>query len=205
MMDVQKYTLQKVERIMQLNKWGFNIPRMAYYPQAHNGYFKEKNLQRFLDDNPHVKKFNIRTYVYDVVSGKEGWSSKHYVGIPKKDLPATLKDAVRIAHCMVDAEVPEHGLYAGNIVIEDDGYCILEYCHKECAMVREADRSSTGFIDDMREGFEATHPKLCAIIDKARAAPRNIVLEWSVLKKPGGIELDELIWWEYRNWLPMAR
>lgn len=201
-MDIQSYNPvnEKIKRIEQLEKWGFNTPRLLYLPKA-TSYNKE-SVELFLEKHKDLSKLNIRTYSYDPHSKQEGYSSKHYVGLSPKKIVKTLDEIISERYCMIDAEIPSDGLYAGNIAIEPKNYCTIEWFHGKKAMVRMANQSDSGYVENLVETFKEKHQSLIDIMNTAFTCPKtNIVLEWSVLKVPGGIKKEKLIWWEWRHWI----
>ncbi len=203
--DVQKYAAleQKVNRIHQLYDWGFNVPRMIYFPMGKR--FNETKLNDFMHKHSHVSIFNIRTYNYNAKTGEEGWSSKHYTGIKSDEIFNILHEIISTTYCMIDAEIPIDGMYAGNIALEDDGFCIVEYCCGRGSMVRNANVCVQGFPSDLKTMFlERKHDGVNDIVDESLKAPRrDILLEWSILANPGGVKGEDMIFWEWRKWIPL--
>ena len=195
---------EKILRIKQLAEWGLNTPRMAYFPKSSR--YDRPRLNEFLKTHSKSKKFNIRTYTYDKTVGQEGWSSKHYVGLRKNEVFKTMEKIISTHYCMVDAEIPDDGRYAGNAVIQSDGYCVIEYYEGRGAMVRMADRSLAGDVDYVvNDLLSNRYFSLAAILTTILSInKRDILFEWSVLANPGGVKLENSIFWEWRFWLPVS-
>lgn len=197
------FKLSKAKRIEQLADWGLNVPRMVYVPMNTHGDFISSDLFTFFERHP-AKHYNIRTYQFNPKTGDEGWNSKHFVGLSKKRVMFILNDLVRHCYCMVDAEAPEHGKYAGNLVIQTDGYCIIEYCFKPGAMVRMADTVLEGrvksVINDLLNG---PHHELLMPLNVVKDVGKpDYLFEWSITSEPSGVKKEPLIFWEWRKWVP---
>jgi len=204
-LDVQTYPalMHKINRIYDLYNWGLNIPRMIFFQKG--AVYNRKELIEFLKRSLHVKKFNIRTYGYDVETMQEEWSSKHYVGLSEQETIATVDKIIESKFCMIDAEVPDDGIYAGNLVIQKNDYCIIEYFHGSGAMVRMANESVNGSVVEVKKDLrKGKHESLIKVIDVIlKLAKRDILFEWSVQRNPCGVLGEEIIWWEWRSWVSL--
>lgn len=205
-MDIQTYSPQetKIVRINDLEKWGLNVPRMIYFPQNKKGYDRTK-LNDFLEKHKKSGKFNIRTYTYSQEQEKEGWNSKHHVGLERDEIFKTMDKIISTCYSMVDAEIPSDGRYAGNIIIQDNDFCILEFFKGFGAMVRMADQTIQGNINNLYDDVvRMKHPELMKILLKIRHTNKpGKLFEWSILANPGGIKNEHLIFWEWRQFIPI--
>jgi len=204
----QTLPFTKYERIMQLRSMGFNTPRMVYIESEKDLSIRTKRLEIdvFLRDL-HQSFVNIRTYKH--VDGKETWLSQHLTHVVISDVDKTLLKCLQDGFiCMIDAENPENGIYAGNILLEDSGKSyIVEYCYrpKGGAMVRMADA-----VDAERHTGISKHVTLSSIpSDVANAVQQSytkfsfpymsVILEFAVGKEPWGVDQWYSIFWEYRD------
>jgi len=200
------FKLSKVRRIEQLAEWGLNTPRMLYVPMNSDGKFDEGSVHAFIKRHAvHTSRYNLRTYQWDPDTGAEGWNSKHYVHLNEYQVLDILARVLPERYCMIDAEKPEDGIYAGNIVIQTDGYCIIEYCHKMGAMVRMADTTMEGHWEKVQQEaiskvstYGLTEP-INAVLSVKKP---DYLFEWSITNKPSGVEQELLIFWEWRKWVP---
>jgi len=197
MWKVEELT-EKIDRIKELSDAEFNIPRFYYIP--HTEYGKIQEALRWAVGTG-KKTFNVRTYTRH---GKkeEGVQNPHYTDIPGKKLNPLLKDIVSKYYCMVDAETPDDGRWAGNVLIYTSPFKVpdkftIEYCKKDLrAMVRDADKSIT---EDIRE-IDKLEATLQEVVKKALTFPRKeVILEWTKFCKPAGVFHEEIVWWEYRK------
>lgn len=200
---------EKVERIKQLHNCGLNVARMLYFPK---GKIHKMKLQEFLAKySADIGLFNIRTYDWDATDKLEGWNSKHYVGLLPQDITITMDKIYTERYCMIDAEQPEHGTYAGNIVVQNNGYCNIDYYKGDGAMVRMANQAIEGdTIKEMENNILMLDElPLMGILRKILKLPRDFgrdkVFEWSIHREPCGVNATNDIWWEWRNWIPMAK
>jgi len=212
---------EKVVRLMQLEKMGFNIPRYCYV--IHKPL--RGITQMALDWAEEIHKqdpeqiFNIRTYAYDEKSKTESIKTPHVCDIKFENLENELQKLSNDFFCMVDAETPDNGRIAGNIaILEGRGFIskelkfYVDYCIKEKrAMVRDADSSGLHFngvakgLIKEKEGLEDNKLEqvLVMVVNKAlhfHRTKKNFILEWTYFCKPAGIKREPLVWWEYRKY-----
>lgn len=216
-----KEVKEKVERLMELEKKGFNIPRFCYViNQAPNEVlFKSKEWAKEVHKQDPEQIFNIRTYAYDTKSKDESILSPHITDIKFEDLEKELAIVNTEFSCMIDAETPDNGRIAGNVaILEKRGFIsknyefFVDYCVKEKrAMVRDAEKSGLHFNGTARsfivekERFEDDKLEqiLVNIVNRAlrlRKTKKNFILEWTYFCKPAGIKREPIVWWEYRKY-----
>jgi hypothetical protein len=209
MVWVNREINEKIERIKELKEAGLNTPRMFY-------------LKKFADPNDLIRAFdwaamihykspdqifNIRTYNYS--GERETSQTEHFTDIKFDDLEVMVLEINLKYVCMIDAETPNDGRLAGNVVFDDvkspTGRLIstnftIEYCEKEIrAMVRDHDKQISGSISGELYvcGNELTELK--EVIRKAFKFKHGVILEWTWFCKPSGVKLEPLVFWEYRK------
>lgn len=202
-MWITKEVEAKVDRINELRQAGFNTPKMIflpYKPSTESLVTALKWADKIHKKNP-KQIFNIRTYKRQ--GDEETLQTKHYVDIKHSNLASTLLKATSLYHCMIDAETPDNGRWAGNVLIQTNEFgrpdrYIIEYCHKKKrAMVRDHNKSLNGNLATKENTLE---PVLLAVIDKALTFPKkDVILEWTYFCKPTGKKEENLVWWEYRS------
>ena len=202
-----KEITEKLKRINKLMNLGFNTPLMWALP------FKpvdtdidelikwaERTANAILPENPHEKIFNIRTYRF-FVDGTETFQQPHICDIKLSDLETEIKKYCDKYVCMIDAEVPDNGRFAGNIHIVRNSlgrpeFFTLEYCEKDIrAMVRDADKSITKKIDEV----STLQLELFCVVREAMNFKEEAILEWTWFKNLTGIKNENIVWWEYRS------
>lgn len=206
---------EKIERIIELREEGFNVPRFCYVIKQAPDELISKALewanQVHKQDSKQI--FNIRTYNF-YGQNDETINSEHIVDIPYENLGKELLMANDKYHCMVDAETPDNGRLAGNVVIlEKDSFIskkygvIIEYCIRpKRAMVRMADSHISFDLKYLnRELASLNNPVveevLGKVVRKAQGFSRpNQILEWTWFVGPAGEKLENLVWWEYRKY-----
>ena len=216
---------EKIERITELKEAGLNIPRFFYlYKDAHdilreNAIFWAKEIH---ENNPD-QIFNIRTYNYFPNTKIESVQNPHLTDLSFKDLVRQLSIANSAYSCMVDAETPDNGRIAGNILIEENNRFTIEFVVKEKrAMVRDINShkplySISGKYADtyrlIREYFSDKNlpiidiPVLSFTIHTAFTLKKeNIILEFTYFNVSSGIFYKEnnfpesnIVFWEYRK------
>jgi len=199
----------KIVRISELGQLGFNIPRLFSIPMGSS----EKIVDLcsawadiILADDPE-QIFNIRTYRFR--NRTETIHTPHITDILSKDLKGKIYANIGKFDLMIDAETPDNGRFAGNIVME---YFIgsplkfyMDYCKKEIrAMVREADTKLAGYVHHLVGGDRKLHKKIPEeirnVVKEAMSREKfNVVLEWTHFCKPAGVKRENLVFWEYRN------
>jgi len=189
----------KINRIRELTILGFNTPKMFYVsPIA----LKEviDDAMKWCEETGHPI-FNVRTYTYNPTTKAEGHTSPHYTDIPIKELRNIVNHLKGRFACMIDAEIPDNGRVAGNVMLELDYKGIvkeltIEYCLKEKrAMVRNHDKS----ITIARKEIETLPIILRQVAEKAITFTKPCILEWTYFSEPAGIRNEPLVWWEYRR------
>lgn len=215
---------EKIERLVDLEEENFNIPRFFYLEKLSNNE-KIENLINWAENISKFKNlFNIRTYDYHKSSEKEINLSPHICDLSFNNLKDKIYNFNKEFYCMVDAESPDDGRMAGNILIETDSKnsknIFIEYVIKENrAMVRDINTDSNVkkiFFPNFRidkvnkvnkEKTETEIKVLNSVIDSANKFwKKNIILEWTYFKNPSGIKFAEnifpdsyIVWWEYRS------
>lgn len=213
-----KETKEKVERLMILEKIGFNIPRFCFViykaPKEIINESQEWAKEVYKQDSEQI--FNIRTYAYDAKSKQESMSTPHITDIKFKDLEKVLLEMNSEFSCMIDAETPDNGRIAGNVTIrEKQGFISrslqfhVDYCIREKrAMVRDADLYFHGTTrGPIKEKGKLKNNELeqvlVQVVNKAikfHRIKKNFILEWTYFCKPAGIKLEPIVWWEYRKY-----
>ncbi len=194
----------KIYRIEELKNAGLNTPKMFYVPIN----AESEVIKKAMDwaHKIHIKNpeqiFNIRTYNYIFPAKKESAQTVHLTDINFDDLFWLLQKTNNEYHCMIDAETPNNGRWAGNIVITENEIgrpvkYIIDYCTKPLrAMVRDADKHMEGEIARISE----LGTPLAMVIREALKFPKkNVVLEWTQFSTKAGIKDEYLVFWEYRN------
>jgi len=195
----------KIYRIEELAKEGFNTPRFFYLPpDSSDKKFDQvtKWIYKIHKDTPD-QVFNIRTYKRNRKT--ESVQSPHktdvsFVNIINESLILTFKSY----HCMIDAETPDNGRLAGNVVIKENGEFAVDFCYKLLrAMVRDHDKSIKGKLTELPQrefGNIFVTSILKQVIKKANSfSKKNVILEWCWMSEPAGTKQENLIWWEYRK------
>jgi len=192
-----KELTEKIDRIRELSDAEFNVPRFYYISKDEFGKIQEA-LRWAGGTGKDI--FNIRTYTR--YGKEEGVQNPHYTDIPGEELNNLLKDIIHKYYCMIDAETPDDGRWAGNILVHVNHFgrpdsVLVEYCKKDVrAMVRDADKSLS--ID--LSLIDTIDPVLQEVINKAITFPKKeVILEWTKFCKPAGIFHEEIVWWEYRK------
>jgi len=201
---------EKVDRIKILADKGLNPPRMFYIPKYDESNIKEAMVWAA---DIHAKEpkqiFNIRTY--QRAGDKESLQTKHYTDITFDKLPEILPEALNKFICMIDAETPDDGRVAGNIIISVEELrgrpdnIVIEYCEKKVrAMVRDADKHIAIPINQNLVGKlnnAVTESILNEVIKKVKMAKLfDVIVEWTYFCKPSGILGENIVWWEYRKY-----
>lgn len=151
----------KIERIKELTRNDFNTPRLFYTEPSIFLKKIDKRIESCMywaggihEENP-KQIFNIRTYEYSERTLEETKKSEHVTDIKFKDLEKELKRLLPTKHCMVDAETPNDGMIAGNVIIYQNSTAkkirtfTMEFCIKPVrAMVRDHDKSISGNLED---------------------------------------------------------
>jgi len=211
-----KEAKEKVERLIELEKRGFNIPRFCFaIHQAPNEIlYKSLEWAREVHKQDPKQIFNIRTYAYDIESKDESIITPHITDIEFKNLENELLTTNTKFSCMIDAETPDNGRMAGNItIIEKRGFIsrtleyYVDYCKKDIrAMVRDANKTFHGATKaKLEESAFHTIEKniLIQVVNKAidfHKTKKNFILEWTYFCKPAGIKREPIVWWEYRKY-----
>ena len=218
---------EKVLRIEELEREGFNIPRM-FYLEKDPGEMKINEAYLWAQkinaaDPGHI--FNIRTYGHAASTNMEQKSTPHITDLTVHQVHAELTKLSQQYICMLDAEIPDNGRMAGNIVILPDENnrfkkdFVIEFVKKDKrAMVRDLNKETVRTISGSCEGylpevvrpnkFDETYEVSKFLVDKAKSFNRlGVILEWTFFCRPSGImyEVDNypdhyIVWWEYRNY-----
>jgi len=202
---------EKIERILELESCGLNIPKMFYVPvmAGENTLIQANSWAKKIFEKNNEQKFNIRTYTW--MNQKESNQTRHICDIHFSDLYMKLSLASMDYNCMIDAETPDNGRLAGNVVIVSKNNkphsCLIEYCKKDKrAMVRDHDKSIEGLLVNSSIGYEPVSkksfedPVLIDVLNKALESKiYDKVLEWTWFCSPAGNKNESLVWWEYRK------
>jgi len=203
---------EKIVRLNGLRLFNLNVPRFFYLQKRAS----DDDFDRCLEWAEEIKKenleqiFNIRTYDYQQIEKIEQLSCPHHTDISTiHNLEKILWNLNGEYYCMVDAEIPDDGRYAGNVGIYKDlsmpdGLRFnIDYCKKEKrAMVRDADISISGIIDQYYEDLVLTNVLEVAkgfIEEKGFLNNHpSVIMEWTYFCKKTGTRGENLVWWEYR-------
>ena len=197
-------TKAKVARIKELAECGLNTPRMFFLKHDASDSEFDKAFEwvnNIFEKDPN-QIFNIRTYTRE--RQKETVQTEHITDVDANSLYFALSKANMNYHCMIDAETPDDGRLAGNIVLITSNHTgkidkfILEYSEKEKrAMVR--DEPNFSYKDKM-----INFPHKLELLEVLKGAfdfiKKDVILEWTWFCKPAGILQKNLVWWEYRRW-----
>jgi len=226
-MFLSKENKEKFRRIEELKDHNFNIPRFRFLPINS----KEKDIEDIFiwakEINNPDQIYNIRTYSYSNISKKESAQNPHITDLSLDSLKENLPKFNSDYSCLIDAEIPDNGRLAGNILIEEeDNSFTIEYVVKEKrAMVRDINKekffSISGnyiYTRDKIKYDSADIPDLPFlrknqiililnfIINKSLNLKRNnIILEFTYFSTPSGIFYnnlfpeDNIVFWEYRG------
>lgn len=216
-----KEVKEKIERIMELEKRGFNIPRFCYVIHQAPKDIINKSLEwaKEVHEQDPDQIFNIRTYAYNEESKNESILSPHLTDITFELLEFALANINKEFSCMIDAETPDDGRIAGNVaILEKRGFIskyyefFVDYCVKEKrAMVRDAENSGLHFngtarsfiVEKERLKDDELEQVLVQVVNRAlrfRKTKKNFILEWTYFCKPAGIKREPIVWWEYRKY-----
>lgn len=213
-----KEAKEKIKRILELEKKGFNIPRFCFLVNNAPKDMFDMSMEwaKEIQKQDPEQIFNIRTYAYDEKSKDESMLTPHVTDIKFKDLKKELFIMNDSFSCMIDAETPDNGRIAGNVaILEKRGFIskyhefFVDYCVKEKrAMVRDANKTfrgtTRGFITE-KERFKDDRLErvLVQVVNKAIhfcKSRKNSILEWTYFCKPAGIQCGPIVWWEYRKY-----
>ena len=215
---------EKFKRIEELAYEGFNIPRFYFLRKSASLEEFTKALKWILEiyNNSPEQIFNIRTYKYFDKANKETLSTPHLTDISHLDICNTLSKHRQDYSCLIDAETPDNGRLAGNILIEKDNSFTIEFVKKEKrAMVRDINKESIiTFSGNFRNKIVIYEKPVKMndnlsllvsdfLIRKAFSFyKRDIILEWTYFCKPSGIFYNDpdkeepesnIVWWEWRK------
>lgn len=198
--------MAKIDRIKELTSLGLNTPRMYFVPHEYTTREIEdamewaKNIHT--DNNKQI--FNIRTYAR--TGFIETLQTKHICDIKFEKLRTVLLDTLAEYNCMIDAETPDNGRYAGDIFVEVNEFkrpkrAIFTYCKREKrAMVRDADQSL--IMELMKKDYEK---ELCYellyVLNKVMITKKfETIFEWTWFCKPTGVLNENVVFWEWRSY-----
>jgi len=192
----------KIKRIHKLTSLGFNTPRMIFLPflAPDNQFSEVSKWATKINEIDNEQIFNIRTYKR--TGQKESVQTTHKTDVLFGDLNYELLRLNAEFNCMIDAETPDDGRYAGNIIIEEptmrkQSVCTIEYCQKDIrAMVRDHDKSIV-----FRGPLALEQPVLQEVFEKvSKSGILDVILEWTWFVGPAGILGENLVWWESRKY-----
>ncbi len=197
-----KELVSKVRRIMELLSEGFNTPRFFFIRQGSIGIIPDFEAWANRIGKNRLGIFNIRTYTRE--KKMEGLKCPHITDIPANDVIHTINKMINDYHLMVDAEIPDDGRWAGNVLIKRNNHgrpthFTIEWCHKEIrAMVREHNQ---GLHNRPMTEASGEHPVLKGVIMKAKTFVKSepIILEWTWFCEGAGVKKENVVWWEYRK------
>ena len=203
----------KAKRILELHGAKLNTPRMCFIQQgdAILGDGKVAEWTKKVHEEDPEQKFNIRTYMR--LGTKEAMGCPHVCDIPFDDVLTKLSLLLTHYHCMVDAETPDNGRLAGNIMVEVNPLgrpvnFTAEFVEKENrAMVRDIQNEKATIVKgtippDRTLPFDH---KIMSVVERvirfyAVFIPReNLIFEWTWFKGPAGFLHENLVFWEYRR------
>lgn len=198
-----KEVFHKIERIRQLADVGLNTPRMYHlFPDDDILAIRSaiRWAQKIHEEEPQ-QVFNVRTY--RTSQGLEEKNTPHITNIEFDNLPEVINEYIQKHYvCMIDAETPENGRWAGNIIIHNQpgynkGVYEIDYCTKPVrAMVRDADQHKTGNIQFI-QGTLAT-PLAMVVGSVLQSRMFDNILEWTLFEGSAGVKREPLVFWEYR-------
>ena len=201
---------EKIDRIYELKAEGLNTPRMFYLPKMADPPILEEAFEWAAKINykDPSQIFNIRTYNYS--KEVETSQTKHICDISHSNLEAIVLDVNLGFTCMIDAETPDNGRLAGNILLDDvvspTGRVIstnftIDFCEKEIrAMVRDHDKHIYGsIVGQLSLDLENEPIILKKVIEKANKFKHDVILEWTWFCDPAGERGENLVFWEYRK------
>lgn len=150
--------LENSIRLSQFNIWAANIDR----------YKKARNIQSL---------FNIRTYRFYSTISSETVNTPHIVNLSLEELLSLISNfkslkskKINDLEFLIDSETPQNGLLSGNVVLHTNNppdrflraphglsplssrtkeTFTIEFCSREGAMVRQADRSISGDLSSV--------------------------------------------------------
>lgn len=192
----------KFLRIKELQDAGFNVPRMHFvrYGASLQGILSGLEWAAEIHEKDPEQIFNIRTY--GRVNRIETLQTEHITDIAYYNLAINLLKGLCQFNCMIDAETPDNGRYAGNVIIYSNELgrrtkFAIEYCQKNIrAMVRDHDQSLEGMIHEVDECKDP----LGSIVKKALKFRPDVILEWTIFSGPAGVKREETVFWEYRKY-----
>jgi hypothetical protein len=195
-----KELVHKIERIKQLTDAGLNTPRMYHIfieePETVLDYLFA--WARSIHQEEPDQIFNIRTY--RTIGEFEEKNTPHITDVKIENLiQEILKLRKKSYTCMVDAETPDNGRWAGNIMIhKNTGIFEIDYCNKPVrAMVRQADQHITGSIHHIT----GTPIPLAMVVGQVtRARMYDYILEWTIFEGDAGVKREPIVYWEFRNY-----
>lgn len=191
---------EKIDRIQELSKLGFNTPRMLVIKL---GTLKKSlnKLNKFIYG---AKIVNIRTY--DLLNNKDGYNRPHITNLHFSEVLQNIEILNEKYTCMIDLEIPGDGLYAGNIEIYKNYKWNMDYCVGPAAVVRDANIGIHGDDDkyyfsygDVRHRILPRELQSIVSIAFSKFSNRRAILEWSYQNNPCGLLNTNDIWWEYRD------
>lgn len=193
----------KIARIQELANLGLNTPRMIFIPYlASEGEIsKAMSWAERIHEKDHKQMFNIRTYKR--AANKESAQTIHICDIDIGILYQELIKADMEFNCMLDAETPDNGRLAGNVVINTNIFkrpetYMIEYCQKETrAMVRDNDKSIIGSINELNEN-NMQKELYEVVLTTLNTKMHDRILEWTWFCGPAGVLGENLVFWEWR-------
>jgi len=210
---------EKFERIEELRKEGFNVPRFIFLPKnsPKEEFIKVRIWAENLWKTNMDQIFNIRTYNYSDISKKESLQTEHLTDLYLTALLYNLEEYNPKFNCMIDAEIPDNGRLAGNIAIVDSGITIEFITKKHRAMVRDINTmvpnsiSSTNSLSEINKAiynsinyFRSRYtkeellflsPVLSFVAKKAFSfKKRNVIIEFTYFSTPSGILYNKTIY-----------
>ena len=202
----------KIARIEELKVCGLNVPRMFFVENKEDASkYEAAEWVRDIHQKDPGQIFNIRTYAR--AGNLEKLGCPHVCDLDYKVVLDELHYLIHKYHCMVDAETPDAGRMAGNLLVEVNhigrpATFQLEFVEKyRRAMVRDIE-TEKGTIVKGKIPVDHSLPysaKTIITIGMAltfmRRAKRkeNTIFEWTWFDRPSGVKGENLVFWEYRR------
>ncbi len=126
---------EKIKRINELKSKGLNIPNFFFLKKNSSDLELEKCInwceEKYYSSNIlDLQIFNIRTYNYE--SKKEQINCPHITNVSLNLLEEKIFNLNGEFNCMIDIEIPNFGIYSGNIYLDlKKDFFIIDYCKKK--------------------------------------------------------------------------
>ena len=206
MIQTNKESKEKIERIKELKGSGLNTPEAFYLKKFADPDILTEAFEWAAKTHYYfpTRTFNIRIYNYS--REIETFRTEHFTNVSFDDLENLVLDVNLNSICIIDTEAHNNATFAGDIIIKDvispagkviNSKYTIRYCKKDSrAMVEDQDNTVYGDVGMINKALPF---QLQNVIDKANIFFHNKILEWSWFKIPTGELGENLIFWEYRN------